>query len=50
LLTQTDSMKQDTVYLAYAKFKRMPSTTERRRMESWLKARIKNDNVNLIVN
>jgi len=50
LITRTDSMKQDTVYLAYAKFKRLPNTVERRRMESWLKARIKNDKVNLIVN
>jgi uncharacterized hydrophobic protein (TIGR00271 family) len=50
LMTQTDSMKQDTVYLAYAKFKRLPSIAERKRMESWLKARIKNDKVNLIVN
>jgi uncharacterized hydrophobic protein (TIGR00271 family) len=50
LLTQTDSMKQDTVYLAYAKFKRLPSIAERKRMESWLKARIKSDRVNLVVN
>lgn len=50
LLTTTDSMKQDTVYLAYAKFKRMPSIAERKRMESWLKARIKSDQVNLVIN
>ena len=50
LIMQTDSMKQDTVYLAYAKFKRLPNMAERRRMESWLKARIKQENVSLIVN
>ncbi|HMP98604.1 MAG TPA: TIGR00341 family protein [Cyclobacteriaceae bacterium] len=50
LITQTDSMKQDTIYLAYAKFKRVPNMTERKRMENWLKARIKSEQLSLVIN
>lgn len=41
--------KTDTAYLAYAKFAKRPSWRETRRMEDWLKVRIKSKSLRLMV-
>lgn len=45
-----DSLTYDTVYLAYAKFKRSPRRAERAQIEDWLKARTQADTIKLIIN
>lgn len=41
--------KADTAYLAYAKFSRRPSWRETKRMEDWLKVRVKSKGLRLVV-
>lgn len=41
--------KTDTAYLAYAKFTRRPSSRDTKRMEDWLKVRIKSSSLRLVV-
>ncbi|AFL84909.1 TIGR00341 family protein [Belliella baltica DSM 15883] len=41
--------KQDTILMAYAKFRQRPSAQERKRFEDWLKIRTKADTVSLII-
>ncbi len=41
--------KADTAYLAYAKFSRRPSLRETKRMEDWLKVRVKSKDLRLVV-
>jgi len=41
--------KQDTILMAYAKFKQRPSVQEMKRFEDWLKIRTKADTVSLII-
>lgn len=48
-LMRLDSLQQDTVYLAYAKFARRPTRTEIKKLDGWLKARVKSDNVQLVI-
>jgi uncharacterized hydrophobic protein (TIGR00271 family) len=48
-LMHLDSLQQDTVYLAYARFARKPSRTEIKKLDAWLKARIKSENVQLVI-
>lgn len=48
-LMRLDSLQQDTVYLAYAKFAHRPTRTEIKKLDGWLKARVKSDNVQLVI-
>lgn len=48
-LMRLDSLQQDTVYLAYAKFARRPTRTEIKKLDDWLKARVKSENVQLVI-
>lgn len=41
--------KQDTILMAYAKFRQRPNAQERKRFEDWLKIRTKADTVSLII-
>lgn len=41
--------KQDTILMAYAKFRQSPSPEEMKRFEDWLKVRTKVDTVSLII-
>ena len=41
--------KADTAYLAYAKFAKRPSWRETKRMEDWLKVRVKSKDLRLVV-
>jgi uncharacterized hydrophobic protein (TIGR00271 family) len=41
--------RQDTILMAYAKFKQKPSDQEMKRFEDWLKVRTKVDTVSLII-
>ena len=43
-----DSVRLDTVYLAYARFRRRPATAETNQLEDWLKARIRQPSVVLV--
>lgn len=49
LLMRLDSLQQDTVYLAYARFSRKPNRTEINKLDAWLKARVKSENVQLVI-
>jgi uncharacterized hydrophobic protein (TIGR00271 family) len=49
LVIRLDSLKQDTVYLAYMKFSRRPNTKELARLEEWLKTRVKAKKIKLII-
>jgi hypothetical protein len=44
-----DSLKQDTVMLAYIKFVRKPATSEIKKIQGWLEARLKSSSVKVIV-
>lgn len=48
IISRTDSAKLDTVYLAYMKFSRRPGRSEIRKLETWLKARVKSDKLRLL--
>jgi uncharacterized hydrophobic protein (TIGR00271 family) len=48
ILTGLDSLKQDTVYIAYARFRQRPSRQEVRQLEEWLKARAKTKSLRLV--
>jgi NAD-specific glutamate dehydrogenase len=41
--------RQDTILMAYAKFKQKPSDQEMKRFKDWLKVRTKVDTVSLII-
>ncbi len=41
--------KADTTYLAYAKFSKRPSSRETKRMEDWLKVRVKSKDLRLVI-
>ena len=49
ILTSMDSLKQDTVMLAYIKFSRRPGSTEIKKIQGWLEARLKSTSVKVIV-
>jgi uncharacterized hydrophobic protein (TIGR00271 family) len=49
LLIRMDSLKQDTVYLAYMKFSRRPTKKDLERLEGWLKTRVKAKRIKLII-
>lgn len=49
LLTSMDSLRQDTVYLAYLRFDKKPYAAELKKLEEWLRARLKSSDVKLIV-
>ncbi len=44
-----DSLKLDTLHLAYARFKWKPRTSEARQLEEWLKVRVKTDKLKLVI-
>lgn len=46
--TRVDSMRTDTLTLAVLKFSKQPSATEKEKIESWLKLRVKANNFKLI--
>lgn len=48
IISQVDSAKLDTVYLAYVKFSKRPPWRDIRKLENWLKARVKSDNLRLV--
>lgn len=50
LLVHVDSLKQDTVFLAYARFRRKPGRQEIKQLEEWLMARVKTNRVKIILN
>ncbi|MEM6802274.1 MAG: TIGR00341 family protein [Bacteroidota bacterium] len=48
LITTTDSLKQDTVYLAYVGFRKRPSRADLKKLDNWLKVRVKTDKIKLL--
>jgi uncharacterized hydrophobic protein (TIGR00271 family) len=48
-LMRMDSIKQETVYLAYVKFSRRPASSDVKKLQEWLKARVKSTNVRLVI-
>lgn len=50
VMANLQNNKQDTLLLAYAKFRVRPNQQEQKRFETWLKLRTKADSVALIVN
>lgn len=48
LVTRMDSLKQDTLYLAYFKFSRYQSRRELKKLEDWIKARLRTQQVKMI--
>ncbi|MCB0687254.1 MAG: TIGR00341 family protein [Saprospiraceae bacterium] len=50
ILSHTDSIPNDTLYLAYLNFKTRPSRSEVSKLEDWLKARIKADKIKIVRN
>lgn len=50
ILAQIDSLRPDTCYLAYARFKRRPYNREVKQLEEWLKARTKTAALRLVTN
>ncbi|MEO1514162.1 MAG: DUF389 domain-containing protein [Bacteroidota bacterium] len=48
IISNLDSLSQDTLYLAYANFRKRPKKSELRQLEGWLKARTKADSLILI--
>lgn len=49
LYLKLDSMKQDTTYLALAAFRKVPSKKDIRKIEEWLRARVKTDKVMVVI-
>ncbi|MHC1707894.1 MAG: TIGR00341 family protein [Bacteroidales bacterium] len=49
ILSDQVSNKQDTVYLVYCKFKNLPAQAEKEKLESWLKLRLKEYKVKLLI-
>jgi uncharacterized hydrophobic protein (TIGR00271 family) len=49
ILTSMDSLKQDTVMLAYIKFARRPYNSELKKIQAWLSARLKSNDVKVII-
>ena len=49
ILTSMDSLKQDTVMLAYIKFSRRPGITDIKKIQGWLEARLKSNSVKVII-
>ncbi|MFK7899547.1 MAG: TIGR00341 family protein [Cyclobacteriaceae bacterium] len=49
VLEYLDTFKKDTLTIAYVNFKKRPSSSERKRLENWLKARSKAKALKLIV-
>jgi len=49
VISRVDSARLDTLYLAYAHFKRRPRNSEIRQLEDWLKVRVKTDKLRLVV-
>lgn len=50
VIANLEKNKQDTLLLAYAKFRTRPNQQEQKRFQTWLKLRTKADSVALIVN
>lgn len=49
VIYEMDSIKPDTVCLAYVKFSRRPKNSERKKIEDWLKVRTKTNSLKLLV-
>lgn len=49
ILTTLDSMKQDTVMLAFIRFSRRPANSEIKKIQGWLEARLKSTSVKVVV-
>lgn len=50
IMANLQANRQDTLFIAYAKFGKNPNQQERRRFENWLKIRTKADSLALIIN
>jgi len=50
ILARIDSLRPDTFYLAYARFRRRPYNREVKQLEEWLKARTKTAALRLVTN
>ncbi|MEL6845521.1 MAG: DUF389 domain-containing protein, partial [Bacteroidota bacterium] len=48
ILSQVDSLRSDTLLIAYAKFRKRPRKTELEQLEVWLKARTKTEKLRLV--
>ncbi|MCB0663083.1 MAG: TIGR00341 family protein [Saprospiraceae bacterium] len=49
VVMQADSMSRDTVLMAYMDFKKKPSSKDLKKIETFLKARTKKDNIKILV-
>ena len=49
ILTRMDSLKPDTLMLAYIKFSRRPGNADVKKIQDWLKARLKSDKVKIVI-
>jgi uncharacterized hydrophobic protein (TIGR00271 family) len=49
IIVRLDSMKQDTTHIAYVKFTRKPTSKDLASLQTWLKARIKSDRVEVVL-
>ncbi len=49
LLANADSLKQDTLFLVYANFKKRPKRAEVKKLTEWLQLRIKADTLKVVV-
>ena len=45
----TENKRIDTLYLAYLRFKRLPSWNQRHKLENWLKIRLNTNHVKLVI-
>lgn len=50
IMANLQANRQDTLLIAYAKFRQNPNQQERKRFESWLKIRTKADSLAIIIN
>ncbi|MEM9919765.1 MAG: DUF389 domain-containing protein [Bacteroidota bacterium] len=50
VISNIDSLRQDTLFLAYASFRKRPRKSELKQLQDWLKQRTKADSLMLIVN
>lgn len=49
VISHLDSLTSDTTFLAYASFRKQPPATELSELENWLKARIKTEQLRLVI-
>lgn len=49
IFMRLDSMHQDTTYIAYMKFSRLPAKSDMKKLERWLMARVKTDKLEMVI-